>query len=114
MKLSTILIGAGVVALAGYVVMDYNSADSKNARELKEIEQLAPDVKPPSCFPPGLNSKLFAVAIARDQRTKAEIENDAIRKGVIEHDCIRGNSPATVQRVAKALGPAGVPVYAEG
>ena len=60
MKLSTILIGAGALALGGYVYYDYNSADSKNARELKEIEQLAPDVKAPSCFPQGLNARLFA------------------------------------------------------
>jgi hypothetical protein len=113
MKLSSILIGAGAIVLGGFVYMDYNSADSKNARELKEIEQLAPDVKPPSCFPQGLNSKLFAVAISRDSRPKAELENDVVRKGAIEHDCIRGNNPATVQRLVKAQGPAGVPVYAE-
>lgn len=112
MKLSTILIGAGAVALGGYVWMDYNSADSRNARELKEIEQLQPDVKAPSCFPPGLNARLFAIAISRDQRPAAELENDGVRRSAIEHDCIRGNDAKTVARVVKALGPAGVPTYA--
>ena len=113
MKISTILIGAGAVALGGYVYWDYNSPDSKNARELKEIEQLAPDIKQPDCFPKGLNSRLFAIAITRDQRSKAELENDQVRRSAIEHDCIRGNQPATVFRAVKALGPVGVPIYAE-
>ncbi len=113
MKLSQILIGAGALILGGYVYFDYNSEDSKNARELKELEQLAPDVKPPECFPKGLNSKLFAIAISRDQRPKAEVESDTVRKSAIEHDCIRGNQPATIFRMVKALGPAAVPVYAE-
>src|SRR3954453_8174166 len=103
MKLSSLLIGAGAVALGGYVYYDYNSPDSKNARELKEIEQLAPDVKPPSCFPQGLNAKLFSIAVSRDQRPKTELENDQTRRGVLEHDCIRGNQPATVKRVVTAL-----------
>jgi hypothetical protein len=113
MKLSSVLIGAGALALGGYVWMDYNSADSKNARELKELEVLAPDTKPPECFPKGLNGKLFAVAIVRDQRSKAELENDVTRRSAIEHDCIRGNQPATVFRLVKAVGAAAVPVYAE-
>jgi hypothetical protein len=113
MKLSTILIGGGALLLGGYVWYDYNSDDSKNARELKEIEQLAPDVKPPDCFPKGLNAKLFSIAIYRDERPKAELENDTVRRSAIEHDCIRGNQPATVLRTVKALGPAALPVYAE-
>jgi hypothetical protein len=113
MKISSILIGAGAVALGGYVWMDYNSADSKNARELKEIAQLAPDVKQPDCFPQGLNGRLFAAVISRDQRPPAELENDANRRGAIEHDCIRGNQPANVFRLVKALGPAGVATYTE-
>jgi hypothetical protein len=113
MKLSSVLIGAGALALGGYVWMDYNSADSKNARELKELQTLAPDVKQPDCFPKGLNGKLFAIAIGRDQRSKADLENEVTRRSAIEHDCIRGNQPATVFRAVKAMGPAAVPVYAE-
>jgi hypothetical protein len=113
MKISQILIGAGAVALGGYVWMDYNSADSKNARELKEIAQLAPDVKQPDCFPQGINGRLFAAVISRDQRSPADLENDATRRGAIEHDCIRGNQPANVFRLVRALGPAGVATYAE-
>lgn len=113
MKINQLLIGAGAVALVGYVWMDYNSADSRNARELKEIETLAPDVKQPECFPQGLNAKLFAVAISRDERPKADLENDVTRRSAIEHDCIRGNQPATIFRLVKALGPAGVPIYSQ-
>jgi hypothetical protein len=113
MKLSQILIVGAAVVLGGYVYYDYNSDDSKNARELKELEQLAPDVKPNECFPKGQAGKLFAIAISRDQRPKAELENDTVRKSAIEHDCIRGNQPPTVARVVKALGATGIPAYAE-
>ena len=113
MNIRTILIGAGVVALGGYALYDYYSPESKLARELKEIEQLEPDIKPPDCFPKGLNAKLFAVGIQRDRRSKVEMNNEVTRRSAIKHDCIRGNEPRTVQRVVKAVGPAGVPVYAE-
>jgi len=113
MNIRPILVGAGVLALGGYALYDYYSPESKLARELKEIEQLEPDVKPPECFPKGLNSKLFAVAIQRDRRPKAELVNEVTRRSAIKHDCIRGNDPKTVQRVVKALGAGGVPVYAE-
>jgi hypothetical protein len=113
MNIRTILIGAGVVALGGYALYDYYSPESKLARELKEIEQLEPDIKPPDCFPKGLNAKLFAVAIQRDRRPKAEMNNEVTRRSAIKHDCIRGNDPKTLQRVVKAVGPAGIPVYAE-
>jgi hypothetical protein len=113
MNIRTILIGAGVVALGGYVVYDYYGPESTLARELKEIQQLEPDLKPPDCFPNGLNAKLFAVGIQRDKRSKVEMNNEATRHSAIKHDCIRGNDPKTVQRVVAALGAAGVPVYAE-
>lgn len=113
MNIRTILIGAGVVALGGYALYDYYSPESKLARELKEIEQLEPDIKPPDCFPKGLNAKLFAVGIQRDRRSKAEMNNEVTRRSAIKHDCIRGNDPKTVQRVVKAVGAAGIPVYAE-
>ena len=113
MNIRTILIGAGVLALGGYALYDYNSPESKLARELKEIEQLEPDIKPPECFPKGQNAKLLAAAIQRDRRPKAELTDDVRRRSVIAHDCIRGKDSKTVERVVKALGPAGVPVYAE-
>src|SRR5947207_9056996 len=113
MNIRTILVGAGVLALGGYALYDYNSPDSKLARELKEIDQLEPDLKPPECFSKGQNAKLFAVAIQRDRRPKAELTDDVVRRSAIKHDCIRGNDPKTVQRVVKALGASGVPVYAE-
>ena len=113
MNIRTILVGAGVLALGGYALYDYNSPESKLARELKEIEQLEPDIKPPECFPKGQNAKLFAAAIQRDRRPKRELTDEVTRRSAITHDCIRGNDPKTVARLVKALGPAGVPVYAE-
>jgi hypothetical protein len=113
MNIRTILIGVGILALGGYALYDYYGPESKVARELKEIEQLEPDIKPPDCFPKGPNGKLFAVAVSKDRRPPVELENDTVRRSAIEHDCIRGNNPPTVKRVVKALGPAGVPVYAE-
>jgi hypothetical protein len=113
MNIRTILIGAGVLALGGYALYDYNSPDSKLAREVKEIEQLEPDIKPPECFPKGQNAKLFAVAIQRDRRPKTELTDEVRRRSVIAHDCIRGKDSKTVERVVKALGQAGVPAYAE-
>jgi len=113
MNIRTIVIALAVLALGGYAFYDYNSPESKLAREMKEIEQLEPDVKVPDCFPKGTNSKLFMVGITRDLRSPAELENDVARRSAIKHDCIRGNGPKTVQRVVKALGAEGVPVYSQ-
>jgi len=113
MNIRTILVGAGILALGGYALYDYNSPESKLARELKEIEQLEPDIRPPECFPKGQNAKLFAVGIQRDRRSKQEMANEVTRRSAISHDCIRGNNNRTVERVAKALGAGGVPIYAE-
>ena len=112
MSIRTILIGAAALALGGYLYYDYTSAESKSAREVKEILQLEPDVKVPECFPKDPNARLFAAAIKHDQRSKAELDTDVARRSAIEHDCIRGNSPPTVQRVVKAVGHGGVSVYA--
>jgi hypothetical protein len=112
MNIRTILIGGGLLALGGYAYYDYRSADSTLARERKEIEQLEPDIRPPECFPKGLDAKLFAVGIQRDRRPKTEMANDVTRRSAITHDCIRGSGPSTVQRVVNALGSKGVPVYA--
>src|SRR5262249_10505495 len=113
MNIRTILVGAGILALGGYALYDYNSPESKLARELKEIEQLEPDIRPPECFPKVPNAKLFAVGIQRDRRSKQEMANEVTRRSAISHDCIRGNNNRTVERVAKALGAGGVPIYAE-
>jgi hypothetical protein len=114
MKIRTVVIGLAVAALGGLVLMDYYSDDSKRARELSEIQKLAPDVQPPDCFPKAPNAKLLAAAIKGDQRGKETLQDDAIRRGAIKHDCIRGaDSIANVQRLAKALGQDGVKLYAE-
>jgi hypothetical protein len=114
MKIRTIVIGAAVLAFGGYALYDYYySADSKHAREIKELTQLEPDLKTPECFPKGLNARLFAIGIQRDKRPRQEMLNDVARRSAITHDCIRGNDPHTVQRVVKAIGHDGVPVYTE-
>ena len=46
MNIRAILVGAAVVAFGGYALYDYYGPESKHARELKEIEQLEPDIKP--------------------------------------------------------------------
>jgi hypothetical protein len=111
MNIRTILILAAVAGAGVYVYVDYNSTESKLAREIKEIKQLSPDTKAPDCFGKGQAAELFAVAIERDRHTNAEVDNDTIRRGVIKHDCIRGGNTATVQRVVKALGASGIPAY---
>jgi hypothetical protein len=113
MNIRPILIGVAVLALGGYALYDYYGPESQHARELKEIDQLEPDLKAPDCFPKTPNAKLFAVGIQRDRRPKAELADDTLRRSAIKHDCIRGNDPKTVQRVVKALGKDGVPVYSE-
>jgi hypothetical protein len=70
-------------------------------------------VKAPECFPKGINARLFAIAISRDQRTPAQLGDDVTKRQLIEHDCVRGNQPATVQRLTKALGEKAIPIYAE-
>jgi hypothetical protein len=112
MNIRTIVILAAVAGAGAYVYVDYNSAESKLARELKEIDQLSPDTRAPECFGKGTNAKLFAIAVERDRHTNAEVDNDTARRGIIKHDCIRGGSTANIQRVVKALGQGGVPVYA--
>src|SRR5882724_5916866 len=91
MNTRTILLGAGVLALGGYALYDSNSPDSKLARELKEIEQLEPDIKPPECFPKGQSAKLFAVAIQRDRRPKTELTDEVSLSSGIAEGCIRGD-----------------------
>lgn len=113
MNIRTILILAALAGAGAYVYVDYNSAESKLARELKEIEQLSPDTQAPECFGKGTNAKLFAIAVERDRHTNAEVDNDVARKSIIKHDCIRGGNTATIQRVVKALGPKGVPLYSQ-
>src|SRR5438132_11525583 len=104
MNIRTIVIAVAVLALGGYALYDYYTPESKLARELKEIEQLEPDIKPPECFPKGVTAKYFAIGIQRDRRSKAEMTNEVTRRSAIKHDCIRGNGPKTVQRVGKAVG----------
>ena len=83
MSIRTILIGAAALALGGYLYYDYTSAESKSAREVKEILQLEPDVKVPECFPKDPNARLFAAAIKHDQRSKAEL--DTVRRAIECH-----------------------------
>jgi hypothetical protein len=105
MNVRAILIGAGVAALGGFALYDYNSPDSRRARSLHEVETLKPDVKPQACLPPGPLAKAFAVAVALDALPPNTFDSDARKRGVIKHDCIRGASQhATLDRLLDATG----------
>jgi hypothetical protein len=112
MNIRTIVILLVVAGAGAYVYVDYNSSESKLARELKEIDQLSPDTRAPECFGKGPNAKLFAIAVERDRRSNAEVDNDVQRRNVIKGDCIRGaHNATTMQRVVKAMGPSGIATY---
>ncbi|MFL5246270.1 MAG: hypothetical protein ACJ783_07380 [Myxococcales bacterium] len=114
MKLRTVLIGAGLVALGGAALYDYNSPDSRRARELHDIEKLKPDIKVADCYPQGPLAKPFAAAVANDTPA-TPIEDDVRRRGAVKHDCIRGGEGAhgTVDRLVAAAGEEIVPYLAK-
>ena len=112
MKIRAMLIGAGALALGGYTLMDYYGGDSTRARELNEIQNLQPDVQVPSCFPQDPHARVLAAAIKNDTRPSDTLGDEVTKRGIIKHDCIRGNAPPTVQRLVTALGPEAVPLYA--
>ena len=105
MNVRAIVIGAGVAALGGFALYDYNSPDSKRARALHEVETLKPDVKPQACLPQGPLTKAFAAAVALDAQPANSFDSDARKRGLIKHDCIRGAAQhATVDRLLDATG----------
>ena len=105
MNVRAILIGAGVAALGGFALYDYNSPDSRRARALHEVENLKPDVKPQACLPQGPLLRAFAVAVAVDALPPNSFDSDARKRGVIKHDCIRGASQhGTLDRLLDATG----------
>jgi len=105
MNVRAILIGAGVAALGGFALYDYNSPDSRRARALHEVETLKPDVKPHSCLPPGPLSRAFAVAVTLDALPPTTFDSDARKRGLIKHDCIRGAAQhSTLDRLLDATG----------
>jgi hypothetical protein len=105
MNVRAILIGAGVAALGGFALYDYNSPDSRRARALHDVETLKPDVKPHACLPPGPLSRAFAVSIALDALPPTTFDSDARKRGLIKHDCIRGAAQhSTLDRLLDATG----------
>ena len=105
MNVRVILIGAGVAALGGFALYDYNSPDSRRARALHDVETLKPDVKPHSCLPQGPLARAFAVAVALDAVPPTTFDSDARKRGTIKHDCIRGASQrSTLDRLLDASG----------
>src|SRR5438067_13255421 len=104
MKLRTVIIGVAVASATGYVIYDSNSPESRRARELHDIEKLKRDIKIADCYPQGPLAKAFAAAVANDTPA-TPIENEATRRSVIKHDCIRGSSNhGTVDRLAASGG----------
>lgn len=104
-----------VVALAGFggfAVWDYNSADSKQARELRDIEKLAPDVAVPDCYPKHARAKIFAETVYADRRAPESLPSEIHRRGALTHDCIRGaDTRGNVEHLADVLGDEGVPLF---
>src|SRR2546429_8216048 len=90
MNIRTILIGAGVVAFGGYALYDYYGPGSKDARELKGIEQLEPGLKPPECVPKSFNAKAFAGALQRGRRPQAGVLDHVVRRSAVQDACIPG------------------------
>ena len=104
MKLRTAIIGLGLVGLGGAAYYDYNSPDSRRARELNDITKLKPDIKIADCYPQGPLAKPFAAAVANDTPA-TPMENEVTRRSVVKHDCIRGSpNHATVDRLVAASG----------
>jgi hypothetical protein len=113
MKLRTAIIGLGLVGLGGAAYYDYNSPDSRRARELHDIEKLKPDVRIADCYPQGPLAKAFAAAVANDTPA-TPIENEVTRRSIVKHDCIRGSpNHATVDRLVTASGDEIIPYLAQ-
>jgi len=105
MNVRALLIGAGVAALGGFALYDYNSPDSRRARALHEVETLKPDVKPHACLPQGPLAKAFAVSVALDAVPANTFDSDTRKRGLIKHDCIRGAAQhSTLDRLLDATG----------
>jgi hypothetical protein len=113
MKIRALLIGAGLAGLGGLALYDYNSPDSRRERELHEVEKLKPDAKVPACVPQGRLARPFIAALGADAQPDSVIANDAARRSLVKHDCIRGASTHTnVDRVAAAGGEDAVAFFA--
>jgi len=105
MKTRALLVGAGLATFGGLALYDYNSPDSRRARELHDVEKLKPDVALPACLPQGPLAKPFAVAATAEALPPNSFENDARKRGTIKHDCIRGAAQHSI--VDKLVGAAG-------
>src|SRR5437660_1202985 len=101
MKTRALLVGAGLATFGGLALYDYNSPDSRRARELHDVEKLKPDVALPACLPQGPLAKPFAVAATAEALPPNSFENDARKRGTIKHDCIRR---AAQHRIGDKLG----------
>jgi hypothetical protein len=105
MNVRALVIGAGVVALGGFALYDYNSPESRRHRALHDVENLKPDVVLPACLPQGPLAKAFVVAVALDAQAPSTFDSDARRRGVVKNECIRGAAQhATLDRLLEATG----------
>ena len=53
MKTRALLIGAGLATFGGLALYDYNSPESRRARELHDVEKLKPEVEFVGRWKPG-------------------------------------------------------------
>ena len=112
MSVRNIALVAALAVFGGFAVWDYHSSDSKRARELRDIEKLAPDVQVPACYPKHAHAKIFAETVYADRRPTESLPTEVIRRGALTHDCIRGaDTRGDVEHLADVLGDEGVPLF---
>ncbi len=105
MRVPAIVLGLSVVAIGGYTVYDYFTPDAKRARALHDVEVLGPQIAPLDCLKGMPEAKSFTVALVIDARPASSLSSDAIKRGAIRTDCIRGPaSNGTLRRTVEAWG----------
>lgn len=107
MRLPAVVLGVSAIAFGGYTIYDYYSPDSKSARAVHDVEVLGPEIAPLECLKGMPEAKAFTVALTLDARPAASLSSDAIKRGAIRTDCIRGAAQnGTLKRAISAWGPA--------
>lgn len=107
MRLPALVLSLSAVAVGGYTAYDYYTPESKRSRALHDVEVLGPEIAPLDCMKGMPEAKSFTVALVLDARPASSLSSDAIKRGAIRSDCIRGAaSNGTLRRAIDAWGPA--------
>ena len=108
MRLPALTLGLSAVAFGGYALWDYQSLESRSARAIHGVEVLGPNLTKLDCVDKGPFAKSFTVAVVLDARPLSSLNTDAIKRGAIRTDCIRGAAEnGTLRRAVEAMGPQG-------